>query len=353
MAIPTTCIGSYPKPNYVPIRDWFQIEKGLTSAGAEVTRGYTNAMNLTDPETEALFVRATNEAIADQVTCGIDVPTDGEQRRENYIHYHCRNLNGVDFASLTTRVLRDGAYRADLPAISGKISPMGHHFLDRDFKIAQAAANCPIKITVPGPTTIMDTCANEFYGDERQLAFDLADALNFEIRGLADAGCHYIQVDEPLFARNVERSLNYGIECLERCFAGVPADVIRVMHMCCGYPEHLDDEAYHKADPNSYFQLAEAVDASSVNQVSIEDAHRHNDLALLEKFQKSIVILGCVAIGQSQLESVEEIANRLRMALEHIDRDRLMAAPDCGLAMLGRDLAMKKLKNLCDAAGTI
>jgi len=350
MPISTTCIGSYPKPDYVPIFDWFQLKQGLAATGGDVTRAYTKTMADADEATEEKFAEATKAAVLDQVGCGIDIPTDGEQRRENYIHYHCRHLDGFDFENLTTRVLRDGAYATDLPTISGKVSPKGHHFLDRDFKVAQGFTTNPVKITVPGPTTIMDTTANEHYGDERQLAFDLADALNFEIRALAEAGCRYIQVDEPLFARNVERALDYGAECLERCFHGIDKNVTRAMHMCCGYPEHLDDDKYHKADPQSYFRLADAVDATSVDQISIEDAHRHNDLSLLERFPQSTVILGCVAIAQSRLEEVAEIEQRLRAALDHIDRDRLVAAPDCGLAMLGRDLAMKKLTNLVEAA---
>ena len=171
MGLRTTCIGSYPKPDYVPVRDWFQVDKGLTSSGADVTRGYTEAMAEADSRTEALFVQATHEAIADQVACGIDIPTDGEQRRENYIHYHCRHLDGFDFTNLTTRVLRDGAYEAELPTISSKIAPKGYHFLDRDFNVAQSATDRPVKLTVPGPITIMDTCANAHYGDDQQLAF--------------------------------------------------------------------------------------------------------------------------------------------------------------------------------------
>ena len=353
MAISTTCIGSYPKPDYVPIADWFEIDKGLTTAGEDVTRKYTQVMARADEETEALFRRATRQAIEDQVACGIDVPTDGEQRRENYIHYHCRHLNGIDFENLTARVLRDGAYEASLPTITGKVEPKGHHFLDADFEIAQGFTDRPVKITVPGPLTIIDTTANAHYDTERALAFDLADALNFEIRGLAEAGCKYIQVDEPVFARNVARALEFGVDCLDRCFEGVPADVTRVMHMCCGYPDHLDDAEYHKADQDSYLQLAEAVDRSGINQISLEDAHRYNDLSLLEKFRNSTVIFGSVAIAKSRVEPVEEIAARLNEALQHIDHDRIIAAPDCGLAMLGRELAMKKLKNLAEAAGSV
>ena len=353
MTLETTCIGAYPKPDYVPMRDWFNLEQGLTEGSGSVTRQANALQGTDDPEIEELYIKATREAVEDQIACGVTIPTDGEQRRENYIHYHCRHMAGFDFDNLTMRVLRDGAYSAELPTIRGKIEPRGDHFLDYDYKVAQSFSDRPIKITVPGPTTIMDTCANKFYSDNKQLAFDLADALNFEIKALADAGCTYIQVDEPLFARNVDRALDYGVECLDRCFDGVDDRVTRVMHMCCGYPEHLDDEKYHKADPACYFRLAKAVDGSSVHQVSLEDAHRHNDLSLLEQFEYSTVIFGSVAIAESRLEPTEEIVDRLKAALDHIDGDRLIAAPDCGLAMLGRDLAMQKLTNMCEAAASV
>jgi len=353
MGLKTTCIGAFPKPDYVPIRDWFGVNEGMTTQGFEVTELYTESMKKSSSTTEALFDKATHAAVADQITCGVDIPTDGEQRRENYVHYQCRHLNGFDFDNLTHKVLRDGAYETKLPTIRGKISHTDKHFLDHDYRVAQAATDKPIKVTVPGPLTITDTTANEYYEDRAELAKDLADALNFEIRALADAGCQYIQVDEPLFARNVQGALDYGVECLDRCFHGVPDHVTRVMHMCCGYPNHLDDVTYHKADPACYFTLADAVDRSSVHQISVEDCHRHNDLSLYEKFQKSTVIFGSVAIAKSRVETVEEIMERLKAGLNHIDRDRMIVAPDCGLGFLGRDLAMQKLKNMCEAAQNV
>ncbi len=196
----------------------------------------------------------------------------------------------------------------------------------------------------------MDTTANDFYSDDKALAFDLADALNYEIRALADAGCKHIQVDEPLFARKPDEALAFGIDALERCFDGVPSDVTRIVHMCCGYPNHLDDTEYLKADPNCYFQIADAMDASSIHQLSLEDAHRHNDLALFDRFKRITIIFGSIAIARSRIEPVEEIAGRIGQALEHVDRDRLVIAPDCGLGFLGRDLAMQKLKNMVAAA---
>ena len=78
-----------------------------------------------------------------------------------------------------------------------------------------------------------------------------------------------------------------------------------------------------------------------------------NDLKLLEHFTDTAVILGVVTIADSRIESIESIRQRLELALQHIDTDRLLAAPDCGLMMLGRDLAMAKLKNMCSAAQAI
>ena len=349
MSIRTTCIGAYPKPDYIEIGNF--AETGQQDTG--ITRAFTYTDDGAGEVAEELLVEATRAAIEDQLACGVDIPTDGEQRRENYIHYHCRNLAGIDFVDLTRKVHRDGAAVADLPTIRARIEPRGNHFLDRDFRIAQQFSDRPVKLTVPGPLSIIDTTANAWYRTERELAFDLADALNYEIRALAAAGCRYIQVDEPLFVRKVDDALAFGIECLDRCFDGLGPEVTRVMHMCCGYPGHIDDEAYHKADPDCYFQLARAVDGSSIDQVSIEDAHCLNDLALLEQFSSSAVILGVVTIASSRIETSDEIKQRLELALRHIDSDRLLAAPDCGLMMLGRELAMAKLDNLCKAAQAI
>jgi 5-methyltetrahydropteroyltriglutamate--homocysteine methyltransferase len=87
--------------------------------------------------------------------------------------------------------------------------------------------------------------------------------------------------------------------------------------------------------------------------VSLEDAHRHNDLRLLEQFKTTTVILGVVAIARSRIESVDEIGQRLNEALDHIDAGRLIAAPDCGLGLLGRERARAKLRNLATAAHAI
>lgn len=303
-------------------------------------------------DAEAIISKGVQQAVEDQLAVGIDIPTDGEIPRENYVHYHCRHLNGFDFDKLTTRSLRNGAFTADLPTITGPIS-VKKAFMVNEWKRAQAFTTKPVKITMPGPMTVSDTNADAYYHDPAKLGAAIATALNAEVRALADAGCAHIQIDEPLFARRPDDALDYGFENLERAFHKCPSSVTRTVHMCCGYPDRLDHPNYPKADQDAYLQLASSIDYAKIDAVSFEDAHRPNDLALLEEIKSTIVIFGVVAIAKSEIETVETIRERLLAALEHIDKERLMVAPDCGLGMLGRELALAKLKNMCEAAASI
>ena len=353
MSILTTCIGAYPKPDYLALPDWFNNPDGVDTVNpTELWQRAFDAL----PDAEATLARAVKDVVSQQILAGIDIPTDGEVPREKYIHYQCRHIEGVDFSRLTRKVLRDGAYQANLPTIVAPVKARAP-FLYKDWQRAQshasALADKPVKITLPGPMTIGDTTADDFYDNPQQRGAALADALNSEVLALADAGCEHIQIDEPVFARYPEAALEFGFENLERAFHGCPERVTRTVHMCCGYPGSLDDDEYPKADHDVYFALADAIEDSSINAISLEDAHRYNDLTLLERFQNTTVIFGSVAIAESRLESVDEIRARLLDALAHIDADRLIAAPDCGLGFLGWDLAFLKLSNLCQAAHSL
>jgi 5-methyltetrahydropteroyltriglutamate--homocysteine methyltransferase len=352
MALLTTTIGSYPKPDFVLVRDWVHPKSNYkpTYDAHIADRRYFH-----DKEISTSIFLGMIDAVRSQIDAGIDVPTDGEQGREHYIFYHLRHLKGVDYNWLQSRNVRDVEewYRA-VPTISGRIEPQGH-FLRYDWRIAQQIAGNghPVKLTLPGPMTIADSVVDNYYGDDITLNRALARALNAEIRDLAEAGCEWIQIDEPLFARYPDKALAYGIENLELCFAGVHEGVNRVVHLCCGYPRELDDPDPPKADRGSYFKIAEALDEADVDAVSIEDAHRYNDLTLLERFRKTKVIFGVISIAATRVERVDEIRDRLSAALQHIDAERLIVGPDCGLGMLDKATAYEKLKNLVEAARTI
>ena len=91
MSLLTTTIGAFPKPDYVPTPDWFR--GGMESP----TKAYSEYLKQLPDDIEQILDRATREVVQAQVELGIDIPTDGEIRREDYINYQCRNFEGFDF----------------------------------------------------------------------------------------------------------------------------------------------------------------------------------------------------------------------------------------------------------------
>ena len=347
----TTVIGAYPKPSFLQLPDWFNADGGTDTN--HPTENYKEAIEMMGHKKESIFLKSAKEVIDDQIECGIDIVTDGEVRRENYIHYHCRHLQGIDFNKITKKVARTGNYECWLPTITNKVEAK-ESFLVHDWIEAQKLSSRPVKVTLPGPMTITDTIANEYYTSNKQLCEDLAQAINIEIKRLVDVGCKYIQVDEPLFARKPKQAIEYGIANLEKCFDSISSpDVEKITHICCGYPDKLDAVNYPKAPLESYNQISNLLDNSIIDCISIEDAHRYNDLTLLDKFRTKKIIIGLIKIASSVEETLHEINSRVKDLLEHIDRERLIAAPDCGLGLLPRKLAMKKLKTMVKAVKNI
>lgn len=192
MPLPTTVIGCFPKPSYLNIPDWFQPAHSSTFA-----EGYNRFLqNSTASEREALFKRAIEEIIELCTEVGLDVITDGEVRRENYIHYFCRRLKGFDFHNLCPKTIREvetGTFF--VPRIVGELSPLETEpWVWKEWKISQDLSEKPMKITLPGPMTIADTVADQYYNDDKALGCVLTEIINKEIKALVSAGCKYIQV---------------------------------------------------------------------------------------------------------------------------------------------------------------
>jgi len=346
VSLQTTTIGSFPKPEKLNLADWFNTSKET----------FVEAYSKCDTD-ETLLRAVTLDVVNIQRDAGITVVTDGEVRRDNYIYYLCRSMNGVNFERQELRSLRCGAYENKVPVIDGKVSLPDSAVVSMvaEWKQSQDdAGTIPLKITIPGPMTIIDTTFNEFYENTCDLAGDLATAISSLIDGLTAAGCVHIQLDEPLFARKVDDALAWGIAAAEHCFRNCPETVCKTLHCCCGYPRHMNDCDYKKADPRAYATLANPLEKSIFDQISIEDAHRNNDLSvLLPLFKTKTIVLGVLQICSSKVETVEQVRERASEALKWIDSDRLILAPDCGLAYCTPDLAEKKLNVLGEAARTV
>ena len=194
MPLPTTVIGAFPKPDFLPVPNWFSTSKDDRSVG-RVIKNYSQYVQHKVPE--ATYTAAIKDVLDTQASLGIDVVTDGEIRRENYVHYFCRRIKGIDFDNLSEKICRNGAWRDELPTIVGDVEPLDPlPWMQKEWRIAEELSNRPVKITLPGPMTITDSTVDSFYNDKAVLGRKLAKIVNREIQALVAAGCKHIQVGD-------------------------------------------------------------------------------------------------------------------------------------------------------------
>lgn len=195
MPLSTTVIGSFPKPAYLDIPDWFR----TSHSGPFTAQHNLYLEKSTESEREDKIRRTTKEILDTQAEAGLDVISDGEVRRESYILYFCRALHGFDFKNLYSKVCRDGAVTTDVPRIVGEVTPIETEpGAWKEWKVSQDLTTLPVKTTMPGPMTIINSTEDQFYGDDKALGSVLAKIINKEIKALVSAGCQHIQVGRRL-----------------------------------------------------------------------------------------------------------------------------------------------------------
>ena len=329
----TTVIGSWPKPSWL-------------SSGAHDISGWAvdREWRFHGEELRRKQDEATEWALRQQEKTGVDIVSDGEIRRDNYVHYYCQHLDGFDFERRARITGRSGAWSWAAPMITGPIASR-QSCLAADYQFIRDRTERCVKMTIPGPMTIIDSVADEYYRDDVALAMDLAATIRMEVEALAAAGCHVVQFDEPVFARFPNKVSDYGLRALEACFEGVTG-ITTVVHVCRGYPI----EGYDKANADSYTHLAPMLANSKIDQISIEGAHGPLDLGVLRRFGDKGLIFGVVDAGDSRIETVEEIEARIKQVLGHVRPDRLSVGPDCGMVFLDPEVAKAKLTNLVEGA---
>src|SRR5574341_1375829 len=321
--IPTTIVGSLPKPAWLTT-EWYSVVERWVLTGAALAEAQDDATRL---------------ALVDQEAAGIDIVCDGEQRRSTHYSYFLRQLGGIDRERLEPKAMRAGKFTQDVPRVVGPITLDDHQAVE-DYRFLRRFTTRPIKMTLPGPSTLVDGTVDEQYGDERTLALVYADALNQEIRALAAAGCEIVQLDEPVFTRIPEKLHAWGVEALDRAFAG--AAVTSCVHVCYGYRARLGTKEWKHGYEELFPDLARA----RVAQYSLEFAEPGLAPSILERLPGKTIQLGVVDAGTDEVERPETVAARLRAALEVLPPERLIAAPDCGFVARRRDAARAKLRAL-------
>ena len=332
----TTVVGSYPQPDWLVDRDVLGARLPPRTRAPEIWR-------IPLDHREEAQDDATLVAIRDLERAGIDIITDGEIRRESYSNRFAAALEGMDVDNPGVALDRTG-HPNPVPRVTGPIR-RSQPVLLRDARFLRANTSRPIKVTIPGPFTMSQQAQDDHYGDEEALAFDLAVAVNEEIRDLFAVGVDVVQLDEPYLQARPEKAKRFAIGAINRAVGGATGTT--ALHTCFGYAHVVHTR------PHGYPFMAELAEAA-VDQISLESAQQGVDLAILDAVPGKRFIVGVIDLADdSPVEDVATVEKRIRAALRHVSPDRLLLAPDCGMKYLPRQKAFDKLRVMVEAAALV
>ena len=322
----TTTVGSFPRPGWLAAVDRSRAEFRLE--GAALSEAQDDATALILAEQEAL---------------GLDLLTDGEQRRESFVWYLPSSWEGVDAEKYGEKEVYRGRVNPRLvPRITGKVKRKSALMVD-DLEFAKAHTGRPVKMALPGPMTVVDSTLNEAYSDEAELAMDIAAVLNAELRDLQTAGCDVLQLDEPAMTRYHHKVFDYGAKALDRALDGITIPTI--VHLCFGYPGGAGLQHQYE-----YPDLLASLMETRIGGFAVEFGRSTFDPAVLTACGDRLVMFGCIDPGASPAPSVDAVKARVDEALRYLDPGQVWLAPDCGLMTIDRGLAHQKLAIMVEAA---
>jgi len=324
----TTTAGSLPKPTWLaePEKLWAP----WRLSGAELVRGQQDA---------ALVW------LKEQEKAGIDIVTDGEQFRTHFVHGFLEKIDGIDWTNMTQMGIRNNRYMADVPTVTAPVARKASVH-GEEARFCRAFTTHPLKFTLPGPMTICDTIADAYYGKRADMAMAFAEVLNEEIKELAAIGVDVIQFDEPAFNVFMEDVKEWGIAALHRAIEGVTCKT--AVHICYGYgiKANIDWKAGLGREWRQYEDTFPALNASRIDQISLEFANSHVPPALMGLLKDKEVMVGVIDVATSEVESPENVADVIKQAMRHVDPERLVPGTNCGMAPLSRSTAVGKLAAL-------
>jgi len=321
----TTIAGSLPKP------DWLAEPNTLWAPW----KSEGVALDAAKRDATLLWLKLQEDA-------GIDIVTDGEQSRQHFVHGFLERIEGIDFTRKVEMGIRNNRYKAMVPTVTDALRLKGRVHAT-EARLARSHTTRKLKFTLPGPMTIVDTIADEHYGDKVSLANAFADLLNQEARALEQDGVDVIQFDEPAFNVYMDAVATWGIRALERAAAGLRCTT--AVHVCYGYgiQANIDWKSSLGAEWRQYEQIFPVIAASRIQQVSLECRNSHVPLRLLGLLAGKDVLVGAIDVATDTVESPEQVAAVIEEALEFVPPERLFPCTNCGMAPMSRDVAAAKL----------
>jgi 5-methyltetrahydropteroyltriglutamate--homocysteine methyltransferase len=329
---PTTIAGSLPKPAWLaePNKLWAP----WRLAGAEL---------------ESAKRDATLLALKLQEDAGVDIVTDGEQSRQHFVHGFLELVDGIDFSRKVEMGIRADRYKAMVPTVIGELRLRGRVHA-AEARLARAHTTRMLKITLPGPMTIIDTIADAHYGDRVKMAMAFAGLLNAEARALAADGVDVIQFDEPAFNVYMREVAEWGIEALHRAIEGVTCAT--AVHICYGYgiKANIDWKATLGGEWRQYEQIFPALAKSRIDQVSIECRNSRVPISLLKLLDGKDVQVGVIDVATDEVETPEQVAAVIAEAAKYVPKEKIIVGTNCGMAPMRADIALAKLTALSQGA---
>jgi len=330
----TTIAGSLPKPRWLAEPNVLWAPWRLE--GDALAEGIADAVRL---------------AVDDQEEAGIDIVTDGEQTRRHFVTTFLEALNGVDFEHRKTVRIRN-RYDAAVPVVVGPVARRNPVFVDAA-RFLRGTTRRKIKVTLPGPMTLVDTLYDAHYRSREKLASAFAEILNDEARAIEAAGADVIQFDEPAFNVYFDEVRDWGVRTLERAAQGLKCTT--AVHICYGYgiQANIDWKKTLGSEWRQYEQTFPLLARSAIGQVSLECANSHVPIDLLSLLQGKDVLVGAIDVATEAVETPEAVAATITQALKHVPIERLYPCTNCGMVPLSRAVARGKLRALAAGAALV
>ncbi len=328
----TTIAGSLPKPAW--LAETGKLWPQWQAEGDTLARAKADAT--------LLWIKLQEDA-------GLSVIGDGEQSRQHFVHGFLEQVHGIDFANKVEMGIRNERYKAMVPQVVAPLSLKGRVHAT-EARLLRAHTTRPIKFTLPGPMTIVDTVADSHYGDRVALAMAFAALLNQEALALQADGVDVVQFDEPAFNVYLDEAASWGVAALERAAQGLTCQT--AVHICYGYGIQAN-LAWKQTLGNEWRQyetVFPALAASSIGQVSLECIHSKVPAELMALLAGKDVMVGVIDVASDTIETPDDVADTIGRALQFVPKNRLIACTNCGLAPMQRAVAEAKLRVLAQGA---
>ena len=331
----TTIAGSLPKPEWLAPPNVLWAPWRLE--GRPLEEGKRDAVLL---------------ALREQEQAGIDIVTDGEQTRRHFVWGFVEALEGIDFSKMVTIGIRADRYQATVPTVTAPVRRRGS-IHGEDVRWARANTGRRLKLTIPGPMTIVDTIHDAHYGSRARLAMDLARLINEEARELEALGLDMLQLDEPAFNVYLDEVREWGVAALDRAVEGLRCRT--AVHICYGYgiKANTDWKQTLGGEWRQYEQTFPLLARSRIGGVSLECAGSRVPISLIGLLGDKDVLVGAVDVATDRVETPEEVAAVIRSALQHVPAARIFPCTNCGMVPLSRAVARDKLRALGAGAAIV